>query len=111
MVRLTTQMRAQALIRAVEVQGGFAAVVAKGDRERGALLVKHVRSTTAVLLLEFRSDGDRGEGLYPVTTHPETDGAVDDRISKRRRFDRDLWVIEIEDPTGTLDPERLYSLP
>ena len=88
-----------ALIRRVEIGGGFAVVVRKGDPSAGAVLVKMNRGDgTARLLAEAtKGDGDR-IWMQPVASAAEAD--LDRYIDRAVRIDPDLWVVEIEDREG-----------
>ena len=89
-----------ALIRRVEIGGGFAVVVRKGDSRAGAVLVKILNrsdGTTRLLAEATRGDGDR-IWMQPVASSGEPD--LDRYIDRAIRIDPDLWVIEIEDRDG-----------
>jgi hypothetical protein len=103
--RLASSMLVSALIRKVEAEGGSGAVLAKGDSVAGALL----------LLLAQRGQvtGLRERGLRPngepswIPTGPADPGnaeALTTYIDRRRRFDSDLWVVELDGmPVESLD--------
>lgn len=97
---LSTDIWVGALIRRVEVGGGFAVVVRKGDPRAGAVLVKVLNRSTgdARLLLEAtRGDGER-VWMEPAASRQEPD--LDRYIARAARIDPDVWVIEIEDREG-----------
>lgn len=100
--RLIARLRVQALLRAADAQGLFAVRRHKGDEIRGGILLIIARDggyqamELATALdggMEWRAAGD---------TMAETDAEA--LIAKRRRFDRDLWVVEIEDRDGGFSP-------
>ena len=94
--RLATSVLASALMRRAEAEGGFAAVLAKGDPNAGALLVILVERSGATRLLERVL---RGEGRYAWEDVGLADAANSESLagflSKRRRFDPDIWLIEL----------------
>ena len=97
---LSADIWVRALIRRVEIGGGFAVVVRKGDPAAGAVLVKILNSSdgTARLLAEAtKGDGDR-IWMQPVASSAEPD--LDRYIDRAVRIDPDLWVVEIEDREG-----------
>ena len=97
---ISTDVWAGALIRRAEIGGAFASVVRKGDPRAGAVLVKiyNPRSREAVLYASaFRGEGER-VWMQPLSTTTELE--LDAYIEKARRFDPDLWVVEIEDGQG-----------
>ena len=89
-----------ALIRRVELAGAFATVARKGDARAGAVLIKCLdRRSGATRLYEQAMRGD-GETVWmrPVASLAEAD--VDAYVERARRFDPDLWVVEVEDADG-----------
>jgi hypothetical protein len=94
--RLTSSVFVSALLRLAERDGGFGAVVAKGDADAGAILIVLAERGKRVRLLERLL---RGDGLYawdsPLAAgHNEAD--IDKFLERRRRFDPDSWVIELD---------------
>ena len=99
--RLKAEIWVKALIRRCEVEGAAAMVVRRGDATSGVVLVKINRlNGTATILTPTRAgDGSflwlAGTGPNPV---PEAD--ADAYVERQRKFDPDLWVVEIEDRAG-----------
>ena len=97
---LSTDIWVGALIRRVEIGGGFAYVARKGDPRAGAVLVKVLNrgQGTARLYAEAtRGDGDR-VWMEPAASREE--GDLDRYIERAARIDPDVWVVEIEDKQG-----------
>jgi len=97
---LSTDIWVGALIRRVELGGGFAVVARKGDPRAGAVLVKVLnRSTGEARLLSEATRGD-GERIWmePAASREEPD--LDRYIERAARIDPDVWVVEIEDREG-----------
>ena len=97
---LSSDIWVGALIRRVEIGGGFAVVVRKGDPRAGAVLVKVLNRTdgSARLYAEAtRGDGDR-VWMEPVASNQEPD--LDRYVERAARIDPDIWVVEIEDRQG-----------
>lgn len=74
-------------------------VVARGDETAGAVLV--VVSTLDGRSVAHQRSFDllTGERAWVVLAEGE-DAEVADAVSRQRRFDPDLWVIEVEDREG-----------
>lgn len=90
--RLTSAMIAASLVRRAESEGGFGAVLAKGDAIAGALLVILTRRGAEPLLLERLLQVD---GRYAWEESARGD-AVHGRVERRHKVDPDLWVIELD---------------
>lgn len=90
--RLASGVLAGALMRRVQAAGGSAAVLAKGDAQAGAVLVRCAERGAAVAILE-RVLGVNGYGWRRVA---EAD--LDDYAARRRARDPDLWLIELDIP-------------
>ena len=104
--RLPARLEASSLVRRAEIEGGFGMVVARGDPDRGALvlLVAHRGGHVACLERSFGAGGayawqkvGPAEGATPET--------VRDWSHKRSLFDPDLWLIELDIP----QPERFIA--
>ena len=97
---LSTDIWVAALIRRVELGGGFAMVIRKGDARAGAVLIKLInrRAGTSRLLAEAtRGDGER-IWMRPVRSNDEAD--LDAYIDRTARIDPDVWVVEVDDNQG-----------
>lgn len=104
--RLPAHVEVAGLIRLIEAQGGFATVLARGERDGGVIaLVVTARGEGAQLYERMpQLDGSRRF----VTTRQEdpanrTDFA--DYLTRRRRQDPDLWLIEAD----VVDTERFIA--
>jgi hypothetical protein len=94
--RLATSVLAGALMRKAQGEGGFAAVLAKGDADAGAMLVILVGRDGNARLME-RILGASGDYRWEEVAAGEgaNSESIDRFLSKRRRFDPDLWLIEL----------------
>jgi len=77
---------AMAAIRAAEAQGGGAMVLKRGDPGHG-----------------------RPVWFRPTGRSPVPEAAADERLARERKFDPDIWIIEIQNDalSHPLDPEML----
>ncbi len=89
-------MLVSALVRRVNAEGGFATVIHKGDDQAGAIMVECVDRGTRNLLLERATGLDGRDGWRMVDAPLDDEAAYAERLDKRRRFDSDLWVIELD---------------
>ena len=97
--RLTSEIWVAAYLTRCRLADIPAFVVARGDHTAGAVMVK-VNTLDGQARCYHRSfDIMTGERQWVV--HVEGDeGDVDASVDKQRSFDRDLWVIEVEDRDG-----------
>ncbi len=99
---LAANMAASALMRLAQAQGGFAAVVAKGDLQAGQLLLVILEKGRFFGLFErqlaqdshyiWRSCGPQiVENVAEITAYQ----------GRRRARDPDIWIIELDVPVAT----------
>ena len=93
---IASSVLASALIRKAEADGGFAAVLAKGDPTAGALLLVLTERGANPRLLERLLQSDGGYSWDQPIDEP---AQVPEFIARRRRFDPDLWVLELDVPS------------
>jgi len=99
--KLKTGLWVQAQLRLCDLECIPLTVISKGDGDAGSVLLKIVtsRQSCRVFSRAYNIDGERGwlcaTGAEAVD-EPSADAFVDRQLS----FDRDLWVLEIDDPKG-----------
>ena len=91
--RLPTSVVVGGLIRKAEAEGGFGAVLAKGDPEAGSVLVLLTERGANSRLYERVLQPD---GAYAWTQVVDNEEEVPQFVARRRRFDPDLWVLELD---------------
>lgn len=91
---LVSAARAQA-----QAAGAFMYIRHKGDADRGTLLVKLNDMAGNHTLYRQIWDGERRR-LDLIAT--DTEQKLEDMLASESKFDRDLWIIEIEDRQGRL---------
>lgn len=91
-----------ALVRRAQLAGAFATIVHRGDDERGDVVVKvtHERGKAWLYAPAFAPDGPTEFERLPQNASDPGEAEIDAIIARKREFDRDLWVIEIEDRDG-----------
>jgi len=89
------------MIRAIESQGGFASVIAKGERDAGTILVLTIyRGENAVLFERMpQLDGSRPY-IAAKRQNPENQQEIFEYLEKRRKQDPDIWVVEADIADG-----------
>jgi hypothetical protein len=99
--RLDTQTLVSALIRRVEGAGGFATVIHKGDPMGGIILVQLLDRGRFGTLLERMTDLSGRQTMVPCgpRNDPQTT-EINDYISRRKRSDPDLWLVELDIAEG-----------
>lgn len=104
--RLPAHLEASAIVRLAEAQGGFATVLAKGERDAGTILVVTLcRGRDCVLYEKMpQRDGTR-VFLAAKRENPENTPEFTEYLARRRHQDSDLWLIEVD----IADPERFVA--
>ncbi len=96
--RLTSKMVVDALLRRAAAQGGFGAVLARGDDGAGAVLILLAERGETRRLVErsydFGADGYRWSDVGPQAA--ESAANRDVYLQRRRDQDPDLWLIELD---------------
>lgn len=95
--RLRSSVMVGALQRLAESAGGFAAVLARGDSQAGSILVILAEKGVKLRILERILQGDghyawQEAGAQTVGNEEE----IERFLSRRRRIDPDLWLIELD---------------
>lgn len=99
MTRLTAEFWVQAYLTRLRLQEIPAFVVAHGDDTAGAVLVKLNTLDGEAVAFQRSFDLTSGERVW-VELAKGDEREVDASIARQREFDRDLWVIEVEDRKG-----------
>lgn len=104
--RLPAHIEASAILRLAESEGGFATVLAKGERDAGTILVVTLCRGRGGVLHERmpQLDGSR-KFLATKREDPENPQEFSDYLARRRRQDSDLWLIEVD----VADPQRFIA--
>ncbi len=95
--RLASHVLVSALLRRAESEGGFGAVLAKGDSEAGAITVILVERGRKLRILErMLQPGGRYLWQRIETQAAENEEELNKFLARRRNFDPDMWLIELD---------------
>ncbi|PLP59696.1 DUF1491 domain-containing protein [Mesorhizobium loti] len=112
-MRVTTDFWVSALVRRVFASTGFAAVIQRGATEAGAVFVLTRDRFGEVTLFgpapqtsydEARPD----ERLFGRLETTPDEAAINTRLERERKFDPDIWVVEVE--PGSVPIEDLIAI-
>lgn len=108
--RLRSDFWVQAYLRRLELAGIAVYVTARGDATAGAVLVKLATLDGRARAFHRSYDLMTGNRAW-ITLAEGAEADVDATITRQRRNDPDLWVIEIESRDGRtlLDEDGLSS--
>ena len=108
MVRLASGIWVSAYLMRLQSQGVFAHIVHRGETTAGAVAVKLATMDGLASVFVRTLDGE-GNRVWSALVEHGPEAEADAAIARQRRYDRDLWVIEVEDPRGRhlLDEEGL----
>jgi hypothetical protein len=104
-MRLKSAILVAAIVRQANSEAAFAAVTRRGAQDAGAIFIRVARlDGTADLYApapqsSFDAD-DAGDRLFEAVMSRAPERDVDERLTRERAFDSDLWVVEIEDRAG-----------
>ena len=99
--RLPAHLEVAGLIRAIESQGGFATVIAKGEKDAGTILLLTIyRGANAVLFERMpQLDGSRPY-IAAKQQNSEKPEEIFEYLEKRKRQDTDIWILEADIADG-----------
>ncbi|MEO1222167.1 MAG: DUF1491 family protein [Pseudomonadota bacterium] len=105
--RLPAHLEVSSLIRLAESNGGFAMVLAKGERDAGTILIVSMFRGADTRLYERMPQLD-GTRPFVLTKSQSTENPseFDDYLARRRDQDPDIWLLEVDID----DPERFIAL-
>lgn len=95
--RLPAHVEISALIRAAQAAGGFAAIVSRGDRDAGTILILTLERGAHARLWE-RLPSLEGTRTFAVTKEQDPENAQEftDYLARRTARDPDSWLIELD---------------
>ena len=103
-MRLKSEIWVAALLRRCAAQGLFGAVINRGAEEAGAIYVyiNHLDGTYDLLGPPPGSshDGDGQRQFVKEFPEPVDWTIASTHVAKQRKFDPDIWAVEIEDRKG-----------
>ena len=107
-MRLKSEIFISALTRRAFAQGGFAAIEHRGADEAGAIFIRQrFRDGSETLYAPAPQTlvEETGERRFEVRLQKVSAEEVEAALARERRFDSDLWVVELEvDEIGDLIP-------
>ena len=99
--RLPASLEVSGLIRRVQAEGGFAAVVRKGEPEAGTILVVLTENADNSRVYERMPQPD-GSRVWHCSRRqdPQNSADFDAYLARRRSQDDDLWIVELDIANG-----------
>jgi len=105
MVRLKSEIWVQAFIRKCGVEGKFCTVAHKGASDAGAVFVIVSRLDGTFHLFgpaPGSTHDDQGDRRFiEELAYPAAESDVLALLERRKKFDSDMWILEVEDRHGT----------
>jgi hypothetical protein len=104
--RLPAALEVSAIVRRAQNAGEFAAILRKGDAERGSILLL-IASRGRHLACLQRALTASGEYAWQRVGPAESASSIEiaDFLAKQARFDEDSWAVELDIP----DAERFIA--
>lgn len=104
LVRLKSEIRVAAILRRAASAGAGAQIVRRGDADAGAIALKiylgRLSDGPAARLIMEAYDENGVAVWRPAYDVPQAERVIDERLARESAFDRDLWIVEIEDKEG-----------
>ena len=99
--RLPAHVEISAIIRLVEAQGGFATVLAKGERDAGTILLVATQNGQLAQLYERMPQLD-GSRAWTLSKEQDTEKPEEfsEYLDRRKRQDSDVWILEADIADG-----------
>ncbi len=100
-MRLRTDIYVSALLRRVFANGDFAAIERKGAEEAGAVFIRQqfrdgLQTLYGPAPQSFFDEESSGDRLFEVRLMRQDADSVNDMLGRERKFDPDLWIVELE---------------
>jgi hypothetical protein len=97
--RLPTHLEVAGLIRSVQAAGGFAAVLGKGEREAGTILIVTTHNGRNSRVFERMPQLD-GSPKWSCSKqqHAENPQEFSEYLDRRQKQDPDVWIVELDIP-------------
>ncbi|MEM0989486.1 MAG: DUF1491 family protein [Pseudomonadota bacterium] len=96
---LTTDFWVAAYMARLEQAGIYAHLARRGERSAGAVAVKCATMDGRVTIYTRSYDAD-GQRIWAVHLDRVAESEAEASLERQIAFDRDLWIVEIEDPRG-----------
>lgn len=96
MARLASSVLVGALLRRAQEEGGFGAVIARGDPMAGAIAVILAEKGRKACFLERLLQGDGRYAWQSARQEIENEEEFKLFLERRRKFDPDLWILELD---------------
>lgn len=98
--RVAASVLVSALMRRAEAQGGFAAVMARGDPTAGSILVSLVERGGKPRFYERIIQSSGRYGWQEIAQKAAgNDEETQKFLARRRNFDPDMWILELDVPS------------
>lgn len=94
--RLASNVLVSALLRRAEAEGGFGAVLAKGDATAGAIAVILAEKGRKACFLERLLQPDGRYNWDESRQKTENEEEFRAFLERRKKYDPDLWILELD---------------
>jgi hypothetical protein len=108
--RIASGVMVSALLRLTEQDGGFATLIARGDEAAGAIIIVLAERGRRVRVLERVLQSSGAYGWVETLAGGDNEAEFDKFLERRRGFDRDSWIVELDTASAERFAAEIRSL-
>ena len=108
--RIKTKIWVQAFLKKISILGHSATIINHGDDDSGSVLIKiNNLKDCCNVFTQIRGDDGALQWLSGTGGEMVTEDIADQYIVRQKKYDGDLWAIEVEDPNLSFTLENIVK--
>lgn len=99
--KLKAKLFVHAALRRCSMQALSAVVASKGDEDAGTVMVRVYRGNgLSQVYVQARDGAGRLTWMPAIGDQPVSDDKADSYVQRAKQVDSDLWVLDVDSPSG-----------